>query len=256
MTLTFKYIHFPYTGSTNDDLKELAQKGAHEGTVIRADAQTLGRGRRSRVWSSPPGNLYMSILLRPQGPTDMITQLSFVSALAVASGLETLLPPPHSLHLKWPNDILYQGKKIGGILIESQNHGTQNVDWVVVGIGINLISHPEGTTYPATNLLAEIHLSLNPDRVMNTLLNALDHLYTQWQTEGFDAICQRWCARAYGLGQEIKIVSENETITGTYLGIDTQGSLKIKLEDTTIKTVRSGDVFFKSLDYTNLNIED
>lgn len=250
MTLNFKCIHFPHTGSTNDDLKELAEKGALEGTVIRADSQSMGRGRRSRPWVSPPGNLYMSLLLRPQVPSTVLSQLSFVSALALAKAVGSFLPTTHPLRLKWPNDLLYNAKKVGGILIESQSHDSQVIDWVVVGMGLNLQSHPQGTTYPATDLFSETHLSLQPDHVMDTLLKTMDILYTQWLEKGFSLLREEWSKWAYGIGQEIQLVTDQKTLTGTYLGIDDQGSLKIKLEDTSIKTVRSGDVFFKSLDYS------
>ena len=117
--------------------------------------QTAGRGRRGRRWSSPPGNLYASLILRPDAAPDRAAQLGFVAALAVADALRELAPELGEPACKWPNDILVGGHKIAGILLESEMGEGQNLAFLIVGVGINLVSAPPDAEYPATSIAGE-----------------------------------------------------------------------------------------------------
>ena len=130
--------------STNEEARRLAAAGAAAGTVVWAKRQTAGRGRRGRSWISEPGNLFTSLILRPHVPPARAAELTFVASLAVAQAVAGFLPG-RIICTKWPNDVLVDGGKIAGILIESAAGTSGKVDWLVVGIGINVAHHPNDT---------------------------------------------------------------------------------------------------------------
>ncbi|HEY8192261.1 MAG TPA: biotin--[acetyl-CoA-carboxylase] ligase, partial [Alphaproteobacteria bacterium] len=139
-------IHtYAQLGSTQDYVKELGDEGLPEGTVVQCLTQTKGRGRHGRTWTSPMGGLYMSVLLRPECAAPVAGQLSFVVAVAVSAAMDEVLGKDHKKTLKWPNDILIDGKKCAGILLESGMAGAM-VNWMAVGIGVNIMSAPEDAT--------------------------------------------------------------------------------------------------------------
>src|SRR5580693_2293306 len=141
MTDHFTVWHHHRIGSTNDEARRLANEGAPHCTVVHADEQTAGRGRLAHTWFSPPGNLYLSILLRTGQPASRAAELSFVAALAVAETVEALLPRQIRAMLKWPNDVLVNGAKIAGILLEQVDDAT------VLGIGLNVLEAPSNLAY-------------------------------------------------------------------------------------------------------------
>src|SRR5690348_1654566 len=144
-------LHFYDTiGSTNDEAKALARAGAAEGTLVWAGEQTAGRGRRGRVWSSPPGNLYLTLIVRPSVPPPRAAQLGFIASVALAEGIAALCGPSLDIGCKWPNDILIAGRKLAGILLESEISGGEATDFVVIGSGANLMSRPDEVEYKAT----------------------------------------------------------------------------------------------------------
>ena len=143
----FEVRHYDSIGSTNDEAVRLANEGAAHGTVVHADQQTVGRGRLSRKWQSPPGNLYVSIILRLGLPPERTTEVSFISALAVADAIETMLPKQERTTLKWPNDVLVRDGKISGILLE------QAGDALILGIGINVLQPPGGVSYNVSTIV-------------------------------------------------------------------------------------------------------
>ena len=156
-------------GSTNDNAKQLAEAGAPEGTLIWAREQTHGRGRQGRHWSSPPGNLYASLILRPSIAVDQAPQFSFVAAVAMADTLASLLPAPATqVCHKWPNDVLVAGRKIAGILLESSVGDGGVLEWLVVGVGVNVHSHPLNGDYEPTSLRAQ-GLEIETEAVLTAL---------------------------------------------------------------------------------------
>ncbi|MCY4190285.1 MAG: biotin--[acetyl-CoA-carboxylase] ligase, partial [Rhodospirillaceae bacterium] len=145
---------FTVVGSTNDEAKTLAVAGALHGTIVRSDSQTAGRGRHGRRWESSVGNLYLSYIFRPETRVRTAAQIGYIAAVSVAEIIEELAVDVVQVTCKWPNDVLVDGKKVCGILAESSVSPGGTLDWIVIGIGINLTSHPHDVRWPATNLQA------------------------------------------------------------------------------------------------------
>ena len=228
-------------GSSNDEAKALARAGAPEGTIVWAGEQTAGRGRRGRVWASPPGNLYLSLILRPQAPAAQAAQLGFVAALALGGALGELSGPRIGLRCKWPNDLLANGRKLAGILLESETSASGEVDFVVLGLGANLASAPAGTEYPATSLAAE-GTEASPAAAIEVFVRHFDRWHHRWRREGFASVRKAWLARAAGLGEEIRVRLERVTLTGRFRDLDEDGTLLLDTSDGR-RRITAGEVF-------------
>src|SRR5260370_38384203 len=183
-------------GSSNDEAKALARVGAPEGALVGAGTQTAGRGRRGRAWASPPGNLYLSLILRPDGAAAQAAQLGFVAALGLGDALAALAGPGLDLRYKWPNDIVADGRKLAGILLESETSASGSVDFVVLGIGVNLIAAPSGTEFPATSLAEEGIAGVSPAALLEAFTRHFDAWARRWRAAGFAPVREAWLARA------------------------------------------------------------
>jgi len=238
-------VCLPETASTNADAFHLAEAGSEEGTTVIADAQSGGKGRRGRVWSSPGGvNLYCSIVLRPAIMPHEAPQLTFLSAVAVARAIEqtTALKP----EIKWPNDVLINGRKAAGLLNEMSAE-TDGINFVILGIGVNLnmtpAQFPADVRSPATSLLIEKGLPVNRSQFAATMLGELDRLYTNFLRHGFGSVRDEWQQRCNAKGREV-VVSEAdvETVRGRFHGIDCDGALLVRFPDGMVERILSGDV--------------
>ncbi|MCM0083201.1 biotin--[acetyl-CoA-carboxylase] ligase [Geomonas sp. Red32] len=232
------------TESTNTVAFKMAEEGASEGTVVIAEGQTAGKGRLGRVWLSPPGvNLYCSVILRPPITPVAACQLTFLSAVAVARTIEkcTELTP----QIKWPNDVLIAGKKVAGLLNE-MNAETEKVNFVVLGIGVNVnvrVSQLGGTLrHPATSLLEEGGVEVDRLKFAKTLLAELDYLYGRFLAEGDAPIRAEWLERAPVRGHKVSVSTGDRFFTGIARGIDSYGGLLVELPGGRVETVMSGDV--------------
>ena len=230
-------------GSTNDEAKDRATACAPDGTVVWARRQSAGRGRRGRAWDSPPGNLYLSVILRPACEARHVAQLSFVAALAAIDLVDARLPG--RARCKWPNDILVDGAKVAGVLLESSLGPGGRVDWVVLGIGVNLASHPgiEGPV-PSTSLAAAGAPPIAPAEALPLLLAALALRRQEWETQGFAAVRRAWLDRAYGLGRPVTVANGGERLAGVFAGLDADGALVLARDGASRLTIAAGDVFF------------
>ena len=231
--------------STNEEAKRLAAAGERGPLWIIADTQTGGRGRRGRDWISPPENLYCTLLIAPDCTPAQGGQISFLAALAAAHMIACLTD--HSpAKMKWPNDLLIGGKKVGGILLESASApGSSMLDWLAVGIGVNFTAHPEGTETPATSLKAEgIVTPLGMFDCVGLLGFAWDDWFTRWKTEGFEPVREEWLKRAHGLSQPITARLGQETVSGTFRDIDETGALVLEGADGSTRKISAGEVFF------------
>jgi BirA family biotin operon repressor/biotin-[acetyl-CoA-carboxylase] ligase len=238
----YRLQSFAELDSTNEEAKRQAAQGAPAGLLVWALAQTAGRGRRGRSFISPPGNLYISILLRPDGSAAAAAQLGFAAALAVGEAALTLLPPEASLAYKWPNDVLIEGRKASGILLESQAAGGGFVDWLVVGIGVNLTSYPENVESPAISLAAAgAHLA-TPEAMLEAVAARFYVWYEHWRDEGFLPLRAAWLARAGGLGSGIRVRLQGGEASGRFAGLDEEGALLLE-EGTVQRRIAAGDVF-------------
>jgi BirA family transcriptional regulator, biotin operon repressor / biotin---[acetyl-CoA-carboxylase] ligase len=232
-------IHLTDIDSTNDDVSRRAAAGAADGLWVRADQQSKGRGRQGRAWvSNADGNLYCSVLVRPQRDEPPMQQLSFVAALAV---FDTLAPYVSQLQLKWPNDVLANGAKLAGILLESG--GTQAAPWLVIGIGINVRSHPENIERLATNVHAESGTFFEAATLINALADHFDAWRDHWRSNGFAAVKEAWLSACHPLGTPLVARVEREAISGVFAGLGDDGALLLRLESGEMRLIYAGDVF-------------
>lgn len=244
----YRLVRLDETASTNDDARRLAGEGAPQGTVVWALRQSAGRGRRGRRWDSPPGNLYMSLLLRPEMPLARAGQIGFLAALAISETLATLLPG-RRVACKWPNDVLIDGKKAAGLLLESEarlGDGQEggSTDWLVLGLGVNVASHPEGVEFPATSLAAQGSGADVAD-VLSGIAERFAGWYGRWQAEGFAPVRQAWLARAAGIGGPVRVRFETRTEEGVFAGLDGEGALLLHKPGAAAPLrVTAGDLFF------------
>lgn len=232
--------------STNEEAKRLASAGARAGTLVWAKEQRAGRGRRGRSWASPPGNLYVSLLLRPGCVPSLACQLNFVAAVALAETIAALLSSTASVALKWPNDVLVDGAKVSGILLEAAAAADHVIDWLVVGVGINIASHPLDTPYPATSLQRAGFRS-GPAVVLEAFAERFESWHETWRDSGFGRVRDRWLASARGLGEPIEIRLERETLRGRFSDLDETGALMLDMGNGGRRPVTTGDLFFPQL---------
>lgn len=227
--------------STNDEAKRRANQGAADGTLIWAREQLAGRGRHGRVWSSPPGNLYVSLVLRPNVAPIEAMQLGFVAAVALGDTLTELLDPDLVIGHKWPNDVLVNGAKIAGILAESAATAGQCVDWAIMGIGVNVAQFPVTTGYAATSLRRE-GSDITAEAMLPMLANRMLRWRDRWREGGFAPVKQAWLARAIGLGAPLAVKVAAATIEGSFTGVDDGGALMLRTGDGRLRTIAAGDV--------------
>lgn len=218
--------------STNDVALDLMRNGAAHGTVVAADEQRAGRGRRGRTWWSPPGNLYASVIVRPEAGA-AIEQLSFVTAVSAAEALGGQIP----VRFKWPNDLLVEGRKLGGILIEAE------ADGAVIGLGINIVSAPVGVPYPVTSLAEMGYGSFSARELLAAVCLSLETWYLRWIRSGFMPVREAWLARAAWMGQTMAVRSATSELRGVFAGLDSDGALLLETLDGP-RRITSGEVVF------------
>ncbi len=228
--------------STNEEARRLAVDGAPEGTVVWAREQTAGRGRRGRSWVSDAGNLYCSLLLRPDCHAYKAMQLSFVASLAMAEAIASVLPKGTFVNCKWPNDVLVEGRKVSGILLESQTVPLGGMDWLVIGAGLNVNDHPEDVEFPATSLKREGCKDVSVERMLETFCLRFLAGFVTWKNLGFQPTRKAWIRRAAWIGKEITVRLERETLRGEFKSLDKDGAL-ILLQDGNERRITAGDVF-------------
>src|SRR6516225_5512342 len=239
----YRLVFYESVDSTNDEAKRLAHGAAKEGTVVWGREQTAGRGRRGRAWASPPGNLYTSLILRPRCPLDQAAQLGFVAALAVGDTLAwTLETRPDGFSYKWPNDVLLRGRKLAGILLETELGEGEAPKFVVVGVGINLVSSPRDTEFPATSMAEEDLGIVSPSGAIEGFASHFQAWEGCWRQEGFATIRAAWRARAIALGEPIRVRLEPATLHGRFIDIDQQGALLLENAGE-LRRVTAGEIF-------------
>ena len=216
----WRLVALDSVGSTNDEAGRLADAGAPEGTVVWAREQTGGRGRRGRVWSSPVGNLYSSTIVRPRCSVPRAAELGFVAALAVAD----IVPAGRPVRVKWPNDVLVEGGKVAGILLESAIGQGGIVDHVVAGIGVNVGFAPQ---LPEMRY-AGAALGGTVETALERLTAALAARLAEWRRAGFATVRAAWLAMAGPIGIEIDVKLGEELVRGRFSGLDHEGALLLE----------------------------
>lgn len=234
------------TDSTNAEARRRADAGETGPLWIVARRQTAGRGRRGRQWESRDGNLFSTLMQLTRKSPAEAAQVTFVAALAIADLLDAWAPAS-LVTIKWPNDVMLAGQKASGVLVESGVHESGGL-WLAVGIGINLVSAPEGTERPATALAHHLRgdaVSSPTIEAAAAKLAAAFHVWmTRWETLGFQPILDAWSARTAGLDGPAVARLGRETIEGRAEGVGPDGALKLRLADGSLRLISAGDVFF------------
>jgi BirA family transcriptional regulator, biotin operon repressor / biotin---[acetyl-CoA-carboxylase] ligase len=238
-----RVLHFESLDSTNEEAFRALAAGRDTPLWIVADEQSRGRGRGGRWWQSPKGNLYATLLMHTGVSAAIATQLSFVAALATYDAVAANLPRPRStqLTLKWPNDLLRDGAKLAGVLLESVNAPKGGSLAIVLGIGINVSKSPSLTERPITSM------GLEPSAVtavFETLVRSMEVWLALWQDgKGFAEIREAWLSRAHGLNGPVSVNLSGSAIRGKFRGIDAAGALMLETEPGVVVTVTAGDIY-------------
>jgi BirA family transcriptional regulator, biotin operon repressor / biotin---[acetyl-CoA-carboxylase] ligase len=228
--------------STLKEARRRADAGETGPLWLLARAQTGGYGRRGRAWVSPTGNLHATGLYRLDLAPTRAAALSFAAALAVADLADTLVDPS-AVALKWPNDVLLNGKKCAGILLESWPASGGGL-FVSIGVGVNLVAAPSDVERPAVAFADAGAAQITPEVALARLADAFDRRLAQMLTDGFGAIQRDWLARAAGVGAAIVVRLANETFDGVFEDLDASGALRVRMADGTVRTVTAADIHF------------
>jgi len=244
---------FDELDSTNMTACEMAAKGAAEGTLVVADGQKAGRGRFGRKWYSPSGiNLYLSVILRPSIKPELVSQLTLVAAVALVDALSPFISTRKRVEIKWPNDILVQGKKCAGILSEMKMDKS-DVGYVVLGIGVNvnLRDHmiPAELSDISTSLLMESSdkEEVNRAQVLQSICENMETWYIKYQRDGFGEVKKAWNNYSGINGKYVKVASSkkggvHDYETGKALGINDDGALLLVKKNGEVVEVYAGDI--------------
>lgn len=198
--------------------QDIARQNARHGLVVQAGIQTDGRGRHGREWTSPIGNLYLSLVIKPAGGPDTYGAYSFRASLALYRAIDS-----HDLMLKWPNDVLYQGRKCAGVLLEAHEGN------LIIGLGVNIVSAPDGAAcIPSTTT----------DALRDRFLSKFDKLLNV----PFDALCTEWLECAHPIGSQLTVKPYGQILQGIFAGLDHRGNLQLDV-DGEIHRLSSADVF-------------
>ena len=239
---------FDAVDSTNLELIRLAKEGAPHGTLVIADSQMAGKGRMGRKWISPPGSgIWMSLLLRPEISPQSASMLTLVAALAVVEGIrgETGLNP----QIKWPNDVVLEGRKICGILTEMSTEAGA-IRYVIPGIGINvnMTEFPPELTETAASLRMVLGRPLKREPLIVRVMEAFEKYYARFlETEDLSGLMEEYNRCSVNLGRQVRVLDGASPYQGEAMGIDSQGSLVVKMADGRLRRVISGEVSVRGI---------
>ncbi len=232
------FIYFDEIDSTNEYAKKIAQQSP-AGTVVIAETQKKGKGRFGRTWASPRGGIWMSIILKPRQGLTFPTLFTLFAGLAVVRALKLF---GLNANLKWPNDILVEYKKIGGILFEGEPESNS----IIVGIGLNvnfkLEALPPAIRETATTIVHELNRVIDKKLLIEDIIIELKSVYARFEKEKGDTLLDEWKRYSNSIGQEVAVKVVNETIEGKIVDIDTDGSLVLEERTGTIRKIIAGEV--------------
>jgi len=251
---------FDTIGSTNAEALAAAQAGQGGPLWFTALQQTAGRGRRGRPWSTPHGNLAASLLLVPEVEPALAATLGFVAGVALNQALAAVLPKGRfrvgidgadgegtRIALKWPNDVLADGAKLAGILLEAQKLADGRPA-IVIGFGVNVVAAPEGLPYPATSLAALGAGDVDAQTVFEALSNAWVEAFALWNSgRGIADVLARWRGSAAGIGAPVAVSRHGDVVRGIFETIDDSGRLVVRTDDDARIAITAGDVHFGAM---------
>ncbi len=236
-------IYYEKTDSTNMRIEELAEKGATHGTIVVAEEQTMGKGRRGRNWESPAeGNIYMSILLRPQIQADKASMLTLVMAYSVAQAVRGL--GHEELQIKWPNDLVLSRKKVCGILTEMHLKGTE-IDYVVIGVGVNAnVQHfSQDLGHKATSLYLESGKMVECKQLIRQIVERFEIAYQQFmEKKDLSFLKDAYNGMLINCEREVQVLEPGNAYIAYAKGIDCNGQLLVRTADGKEKAVFAGEV--------------
>ncbi|AFB31698.1 MULTISPECIES: biotin--[acetyl-CoA-carboxylase] ligase [spotted fever group] len=256
----FKLIVFDKLDSTHSEAIRMAQNTKVDSNyAVLAKSQTNGRGRSGKNWQSRSGNLHVSLLIKPDKELELLPQLSFVTALSVYDSITSLCHSHSALchsresrhdirnenniiQLKWPNDVLINGRKIAGILLESVK--VENNYYLIIGIGINITYHPDNIDQPTTSLISENLPPIEAQALLEILIENFEEYYQIWHNNGFPFIRKKWLEHAYKLYENISVKYQNDIVTGLFKDIDNTGRIILQLPSKKIISFSTAELFF------------
>jgi BirA family biotin operon repressor/biotin-[acetyl-CoA-carboxylase] ligase len=234
--------YFNEVDSTNEVAKYLAEKGAEDGTVVVAETQNKGKGRRGKTWISPPGGIWMSVILRPEIPPHRASQLTLVTGVVVAKTIKEELNI--DVGIKWPNDILIGDKKVCGILTEV-NATMDKVNYLVVGIGIDMNVDvpmlPSDLQKGATSLKNELDTEINGALLVQKFLLKFENIYNDFKAGKLPEILNEWRAMSSTIGTSVEVRTRGKRVQGYAVGINKEGILILEMEDGSLRKMISGE---------------
>lgn len=237
-----KKVHFfPTISSTNNKAKHYAKNGGSEGTIVISEIQTAGRGRKDRMWSSPKGGLWFSIILRPSLPPQKAMLVTMTASLALSEAIKKTIGL--KTEIKWPNDLLIAGKKVCGILTELSAEMDQ-INYMIIGIGLNVNNQiPEELQPKSVSLKSSAHRHISRVCLLRSILHSFDQWYQILMRGDEETIKNTWLSVSQIIGKQVMITDEHTTITGVVKGIDPQGCLRIKTAEGEQQII-TGDVHY------------
>jgi len=243
-----KRYSYRVVGSTNDVAAELARAGAPEGTLVTAETQTMGQGRLDRVWQSPEGKgLWFSLILRPAVETACASQVTLMAAVALTEAINSFTGLRSGI--KWPNDLLINGKKFCGILTEMRTSQEGDIDYIILGIGLNVNLDENDFNRElrptATSLSMELGRSVDRLALLQRILFCLEVWHERWQREGFYTVRKAWKKRNVTLGRQVHVNSIDEEYDGRAIDIAPDGSLLVLNRTGQLQTLNAGEVSLK-----------
>ncbi len=240
--------YFSRIDSTNQYAKRIAEEGAADGTLVIADEQTAGKGRSGRTWVTPPGEaIAFTLLLRPKLSPGRISMVTLVMGLAVVNAVNKL----YDLHagIKWPNDVVINGRKLCGILTEMSAE-VEHVHYIVIGVGINanLTSFPEELSQIATSLKLELGRDVSRAGLIAAVMEEFERLYAEFERQGdLGSVMQEYNDLCLNAGNKVRVLDPNGEYTGVSHGINAMGELLVETEDGNIREVYAGEVSVRGI---------
>ncbi|RLC01273.1 MAG: biotin--[acetyl-CoA-carboxylase] ligase [Deltaproteobacteria bacterium] len=234
-----KIHYFPQVASTMDIARNLARKGCPDFTVVIAGQQEKGRGRLQRKWLSSEGGLYFTLVLRPEIPPVLSFRINFSASLTLARTLQRMFDI--NALVKWPNDILVDGKKITGMLSEMEAE-SERVSFINIGLGINVNNDPTSREPMAASLKKILGRDVSRKALLSEFLNEFE---ARMNSGNFDNIISEWKEYTMTLGRRVKVVTTNDVSEGIATDVDENGALMLELENGSVKKVIYGDCFLK-----------
>ena len=227
--MTYKLLNFNRVKSTNEKLKKILIKKTNiKNLCITANYQTNGYGRRKSKWHSYVGNIHLSIFTTPDCNVNRVNQLSFLTSISIGQTLKKIKKNINFFY-KWPNDIIFKKKKVGGVLIETSS-SRDKIKWAIIGIGINLKNHPtlSKSSYQATSFYNE-NIIINKEEFIKIFLKIFFKNYNKWKLNGFKFVKKKWLSNIYKDNNKIKIMDKNKIVIGKLSSISSNGSLLLKI---------------------------